>query len=135
MYRKIFQVLSCALLTAALISCSDNADRNENEISYTVRRATQEVKLPGKWDEGQWKDADVIEIANYLGQKPDHFPKSQAKILYDDDNLYVFFKVEDQYVRAVAEQTHGKVWEDSCVEFFFTPGTDISQGYINIEII
>jgi hypothetical protein len=27
----------------------------------------------------------------------------------------------------------GDVWTDSCVEFFFTPGPDLDDGYFNIE--
>ena len=104
-------------------------------MSYKVKRATGAVKLDDNWDDGQWKEADVIEIAKHMGQKPEHFPKSQAKVLYDDDNLYVFFRVEDQYVRAVAEKTHDMVCGDSCVEFFFTPREkELQDEYFNIEV-
>lgn len=53
---------------------------------------------------------------------------------YDDRTISLMFRVEDQYVRAVAKADQGPVWEDSCVEFFFTPGPDVTQGYFNLEI-
>ena len=56
------------------------------------------------------------------------------KIAYDDAALYLIFRVEDQYVRAVTNKYQGSVCSDSCVEFFFTPGADVSQGYFNLEM-
>ena len=69
-----------------------------------------------------------------MGAEPDHKPKTQAKLLYDDQFIYVIFRVEDKFVRAVSQKYHDLVCKDSCVEFFFTPGADISLGYFNIEI-
>ncbi len=100
---------------------------------YKVKRTTDAVDVSSKWNEGPWQKANTLQLSNYMGQRPEHFPKTQAKLLYDDENIYVFFRVEDQYVRAVADETHSRVWEDSCVEFFFTPGPDIKVGYFNLE--
>jgi len=82
----------------------------------------------------QWDNANTLELTYYMGDKPKHFPKVQAKLLYDDKNIYVFFKVEDQYVRAVGKQHQDMVCRDSCAEFFFTPNEDISTGYFNLEM-
>lgn len=56
------------------------------------------------------------------------------KIAYDDTAIYVMFRVVDRYVRAVAAGHQDNVWQDSCVEFFFTPGADLSRGYFNLEM-
>jgi len=69
-----------------------------------------------------------------MGERPKHRPRTQAKALYDDRYVYVIFRVEDRYVRAVAQEYHGPVWKDSCVEFFFRPGDDLSLGYFNLEV-
>lgn len=139
MLRKIFQLSFYSLLAVILVSCSkdDKAgikiDKDNRTMRYTVKRASEAVKPGNEWDAGRWKQANVLETANYMGDKPEHFPKTQAKLLYDADNLYVFFRVEDRYVRAVAEETHGKVWQDSCVEFFFTPDAELEDIYFNLE--
>ena len=67
-----------------------------------------------------------------MGDKPEHFPKTQAKVVYDDQAIYVIFKVEDQYVRAVITKNQGPVCTDSAVEFFFSPDGD--PGYFNLEM-
>ena len=101
---------------------------------YVVRKTTQSVLLASEWDAAEWEKANVLELKNYMGDQPEHFPKTQAKLLYDENNFYVFFRVEDQYIRSIADGTHGNVWQDSCVEFFFTPSEDLSKGYFNLEI-
>jgi hypothetical protein len=53
---------------------------------------------------------------------------------YDAQALYVIFRVQDRWVRAVSEALHDPVCKDSCVEFFFTPCEDLDQGYFNLEM-
>ncbi|HBG26669.1 MAG TPA: hypothetical protein DDX75_06195 [Phycisphaerales bacterium] len=106
---------------------------HDKKMKYKVKKTAGAVKLNGNWDEGQWAKANILEIQNYMGEKPKHFPKTQAKLLYDSNNIYVFFKVEDNYVCSAAQQTHGPVWRDSCVEFFFAPDTNQKDVYFNLE--
>lgn len=101
---------------------------------YRVKRASRAIKPSGQWDGPDWVDVEPIDIKEYMGQEEQFKPKTQAKLLYDDNFVYVIFRVEDKYVRAVAQKNHDPVCNDSCVEFFFTPGTDISKGYFNIEV-
>lgn len=101
---------------------------------YQVARAVKPVELDGNWVGGPWADAEVLDVDQRMGDEPEHKPKTQVKLLYDDKFIYVFFRVEDKYIRAIAQGYQSQVWEDSCVEFFFTPGQDISLGYFNIEI-
>jgi hypothetical protein len=102
--------------------------------NYEVERANGTVELKGRWNGPEWGGVEAIEVKHYMGTEPEHPPKTEAKVLYDDDFVYVIFRVEDRYVRAVAKKYQDSVYQDSCVEFFFTPGEDISAGYFNIEI-
>jgi len=100
---------------------------------YEIHKRTEPIVIDADWDKPQWQRTKPLDIKFFMGDTPKHLPKTKAKLLYDNDNIYVIFQVEDRYVRAVATEYHGSVWEDSCVEFFFTPGLDISDGYFNIE--
>jgi hypothetical protein len=53
---------------------------------------------------------------------------------YNQTHIHVQFHVKDRYVRAVQEYEPEAVCYDSCVEFFFTPGSDVQKGYFNIEM-
>ena len=101
---------------------------------YKVIRTKEPAGFTGDWEGPVWGAVEAIEIKNFMGIEPEHKPRTEAKVLYDDEFIYVIFRVEDNFVRAVAERNYDKVWEDSCVEFFFTPGEDISGGYFNFEM-
>ena len=101
---------------------------------YSVTRLHTPPVIDADWNKSPWPDIKPITLNNFLGpDKPEHRPVTQAKVAYDDDALYVIFRVEDRYVRAVAPQHQACVCSDSCAEFFFIPGTPRDAGYFNIE--
>jgi hypothetical protein len=133
--------MKAILLTSTIIamwgltmSCATIRPRGHEFQEYQVHRLKGTPTLDARWDKPQWRSVKAIEIKNPMGGAPEHFPRVRAKLLYDDVYIYVIFRVEDRYVRAVAKQHQGEVWKDSCVEFFFTPGEDVSLGYLNLEV-
>lgn len=126
---------ACGLL-AALCGCATmgfDSDKGRT-MTYHVKKAPGPMTIDANWDKPEWKNAPVAELTYYMGDKPDHFPRTQARVMYDDQALYVIFRVEDRYVLAVAKQHDDTVCRDSCVEFFFVPGMDIAKGYFNLEM-
>jgi hypothetical protein len=69
-----------------------------------------------------------------MGELPAHFPEVDIRLAYDDKALYLIFRVLDRFVCARKQNYQDPVCEDSCVEFFFTPGEDRSMGYFNLEV-
>ena len=100
---------------------------------YEVLPCKQEVVINANWDKTFWAETKSIILKNFMGERPEHFPLTEMKMRYDQENLYVIFKVSDKYVKAIAKETNGRVWEDSCVEFFFSPGSDTDIGFFNLE--
>ncbi|MBM3295316.1 MAG: diguanylate cyclase [Candidatus Aminicenantes bacterium] len=86
------------------------------------------------WDKEPWLWIAPLAVDKVLGDPPIHRPYAQAKVAYDAEALNVIFRIEDRYIRAVARGYQGRVWEDSCVEFFFTPGAHPGDGYFNLEM-
>lgn len=101
---------------------------------YHVTKISSPLSIDANWEKEIWRKIDPIEIRRYMGEKPSHFPRVQAKLAYDDEAIYVIFQVEDQYVRAVAQKHQDGVYKDSCVEFFFSPENNSSRGYFNLEM-
>lgn len=99
-----------------------------------MKKLAKPPEIDANWEKSPWKDIPSELIQNYMGKKPEHMPKTQVKIAYDDAAVYVIFRVEDRYVRAVAAEYQDPVCRDSCVEFFFTPSPDVSNGYFNLEM-
>jgi hypothetical protein len=89
--------------------------------------------MDADWDRPAWLQVEAATLAHFMGGRPSPLPRTQVKVAYDRDCVYVIFRVDDQYVRAVAQGHQSPVYQDSCVEFFFTPGMDLAQGYFNLE--
>ncbi len=98
---------------------------------YTIRRVTVRPELEGRWHGPAWSWADTLDVAWFHPRSSDHRPRVQARVLYDDEALYVAFRVDDRYVRAVHTEYNGPVCLDSCVECFVRPRPDL--GYFNFE--
>ncbi|MGQ9619771.1 MAG: carbohydrate-binding family 9-like protein [Bacteroidales bacterium] len=104
------------------------------EYVYNVQRLGETMIINCDWEKSEWKNAEIINIDNYLGKIPGFQPLTKARLIYDDENLYVIFKVEDCFVRCITTEINGPVWQDSCVELFLSPDVDYPERYFNIEI-
>jgi hypothetical protein len=101
---------------------------------YNVFKVDGSIKIDSNWFKPQWENIRPVDITNYMGTVPGFRPAVQAKMMYNDENLYVVFRVKDRYIRCIAKDHNGPVWEDSCVEFFFSPDTNLPERYFNLEI-
>ena len=101
---------------------------------YEIVRAQEPVVIDGNWDKSVWEAANTFSLQYFLGDIPAFKPLVRAKLMYDEKNLYVIFKIFDRFVRCKEEKINGAVWEDSCVEFFFAPDNDFAMRYFNLEI-
>ena len=107
---------------------------NQYEYEYVVSRFREPARIDADWDKSSWMHVPALRLNHAMGEYPAHFPFTQLKMTYDNQSLVFIFRVEDQFVRAVAKHHQDAVYKDSCVEFFFTPGADSSHGYFNLEI-
>ena len=117
---------------AAQFNPIDRSDRILR--TYRVFKTPHPIPVNGDVEKPVWQQTAALEIACAQPKTGSHCPRTHVKVRYDDDFVYVLFQTADQFVRAVAMDTHGEVWKDSCVEFFFTPQCDLSKGYFNLEI-
>lgn len=58
-------------------------------------------------------------------------PEVSFDIFHTGDALHLLYRVREDAVRAVCVADRERVWEDSCVEFFFAPRED--GLYYNLE--
>jgi len=92
------------------------------------------MSIDGDWHKQQWKNTSHISITNFIGSIPGFRPVTQVKILYDDNSLYVIFRVDDCYVSCREQVWNGPVSNDACVEFFFSPDSQRPEWYFNLEV-
>jgi hypothetical protein len=102
--------------------------------TYRVQRMKDNPTIDADWNKAAWTGVMPVTLEYYMGEEPAHQPKVHAKAAYDDQFLYLIWKVEDKYVLAKRTEHQQDVCRDSCVEFFFTPGGDPNErGYFNLE--
>lgn len=106
----------------------------KNTSEYKVARLNKSLIVNGIWNKMEWQNIEAIELTNFMGEIPEFRPVVKAKMMYDANNLYVIFKVKDRYVRCITDEINGPVWEDSCVEFFFSSDSNSFERYFNLEI-
>lgn len=102
-------------------------------MQYTIQRTAQLPPPDADWDRPHWTQAETLQVTHYAWEDSGHHPPTAARLLYDDRHLAVIFRVEDQYVRAVAQKFQDSVCSDSCVEFFIAPLPG-SDAYFNFEV-
>ena len=101
---------------------------------YKVSKLKGSIKIDANWDKAEWKNVGIVKVDKYMGTIPKFKPTVEAKMMYDEHNVYVIFRVKDRYVRSVVQEYNGNVSGDSCVEFFFAPDSSLPQHYFNLEI-
>jgi hypothetical protein len=131
-FNILVNVLTVVLLTSGCSSL--NHKDNKNMQVYSVTRLDRQMEINGDWDKPFWKEIKVIEISDRMGEKPAFTPVVRAKMMYDAVNLYLIFHVTDKNVHCLVTDINGPVYEESAVEFFFSPDPDKPDRYFNLEI-
>lgn len=90
--------------------------------------------IDAAWGKLPWTRITPARLSYWNGHQTSHRPRTEVKLAYDAEAVYVIFRVEDRYVRALAAPGDTQVYNDSCVEFFFAPGPDVAAGYFNLEV-
>lgn len=140
MRTRLLQTLALTVFIPVLASCDiiqqgtpKPGDKPKAVGPYKVHKLTEQMAIDGNWDKPQWKKVQPVTLTNWMGEKPKFFPVTQAKVLYDDQNVYVIFRAEDNYIKAVETKDNGRPYLDTCAEFFFTPDVNVAKGYFNFE--
>ena len=71
---------------------------------YKVSRLKKPLKIDANWNKPQWKKIESIKIDKYMGKIPAFKPEVEAKMMYDNNNVYVIFRVKDRFVRSVVQE-------------------------------
>lgn len=102
--------------------------------NYNIRKLKYPIQPDARWEKSPWNQIPAVKLTHFMGDVPAHFPEVDIRLAYDDKMLYLIFRVHDRFVCARKRNYQDRVCEDSCVEFFFTPGEDRSLGYFNLEV-
>ena len=88
---------------------------------YAVHRARTPVVIDGKLDDSAWKSAGAIEFRFPWDQQTGAKQKTTARLLWDDEYLYLGYDCEDNDIVAVYTQADDPTYKDDAVELFLNP--------------
>jgi len=71
-----------------------------------------------------------LEMVNW--EEFPYHPEVTVQIAYNEDELFLQYQVKEQSVKAEITKSNGRVWTDSCVEFFLSP--EGNDEYYNLEM-
>ena len=130
-------LLSCLIvLGSACGALSQRAQEPPAAVpEYVILRAAGPIAVDGDPGDAPWRDAGPIAFAfpwNDVAQEP---PQSTvARMLYDDDALYLLYECVDPYLDAEVTEHDGPVYEEDAVEVFATPNPGDVSAYFGYEM-
>ena len=100
---------------------------------YEVSRTATPVKVDGKLDDAVWsRVAPLGDFRQNLDGKPG-VVKTEAKMLYDDNFLYVSFRCPDKNIWATMKVRDQHLWLEEVVEVFVQADPH-KRNYIELEV-
>ncbi|MBD3225359.1 MAG: hypothetical protein GF313_11550 [Caldithrix sp.] len=131
-----FIVIFCIVMYAATgwAGSPDSTDRSAPNIkpSLTARRTDTPIQIDARFNEAAWQKAAVA--TNFTEFRPgDGVPppvKTEVRVVYDTDNLYLAFTAYDdpQRIRA-SMRDRDRIWDDDNVGFILDTYGDGARAY------
>lgn len=88
---------------------------------YEVKRAPSRINVDGKLDDKAWETAPAIEFIFPWESQTGAKQKTTAKLLWDDNYLYIGYQCEDADIVAMRTDRDDPTYLDDAVEFFVNP--------------
>jgi hypothetical protein len=129
MHHCLTRLIAVVLAQALLGSL--NADE---VLTYRIQRATTPIRVDGKRDEAVWKNAPSVGEFQFPWWQEGRKEQTEAKLLWNDQFLYVSFYCEDAHVSGEQSERDSPVYQDDCVEVFTAPDPKQPNNYFNIEM-
>jgi hypothetical protein len=102
---------------------------------YTCYRALSPIRIDGRLDDSAWRDAPwtdrFVDIEG--AKKPRPRFHTRAKMLWDDNYLYIGAELEEPHVWATLTEHDSVIFHDNDFEVFLNPSGD-GRNYFEFEI-
>jgi len=104
-------------------------------LHYLCRRAGSPIRIDGRLDDPAWANAPWTEaFVDIQGTKlPAPRFRTRAKMLWDDDYLYVAADIQEPDLRATLTEHDSVIFHDNDFEVFLNPSGD-GRNYFEFEI-
>jgi len=101
---------------------------------YDIYRVPSRIVINARLDEPAWQQAPPVGDFHFNRWKEGEKEQTIARLLWDDEHLYVAWLCRDRHISAFVTERHGPVSNDDCVEIFLSPNPDKLTNYYTFEI-
>ncbi len=122
------QLLPLCLVFAAALPAQAPVPR------YQVKRAAGRIVIDGKLDDKAWQAAAPIELVFPWDSQTGAKQKTTARLLWDDNYLYVAYDCEDTDIVALRLERDDPTYLDDAVEIFINPRPSQTGVYFGLEM-
>ena len=120
-------LVACVLLSACSARAADKPE-------YAIRRTASPIVVDGKFDEPAWFAAPSVGPFEFAWHASGEKEQTVAKMLWDDEYLYVAYVCQDAHIWAEHTKRDSSVWLDDAVEVFTAPNPERPNEYYNVEM-
>lgn len=106
--------------------------KEATEPAYSCPSVTDRITVDGNLDEPAWKMAESLSF-KLPASGDSAISKTEGRILWDENYLYVGFKAYDQDIGGSFTRRDSPTYKEDVLETFLMPGS-ASKEYFNIEI-
>lgn len=100
---------------------------------YVVTKVAKPIKLDGKMDEAAWKSAPSTGLFSDTMTGAPGAVVSEAKLLWDNQNLYIGIDSQDTDVWTSLTERDAKLWTQEAVELMIDADGD-GKSYIELQV-
>jgi|TARA_B110000438_G_scaffold269127_1_gene285255 hypothetical protein len=130
-----FLLLLLVVVVYFWISMTDNADSLESGLNeYQIQFIGSDMTIDGRLDEAAWEAAVDVGAFEFPWWEAGEKEQTRARLLWDDEYLYVSFVCDDAYISGVHTERDSPVYDDDCVEVFTSPNPAQLKKYFNVEM-
>jgi len=101
---------------------------------YVVHQTTEKIMIDGELTEKAWETCPSLSFVFPWPDQPGKKQKTEVKMLWDKENLYVAYICEDEDITAKYTNRDDPTYADDCVEIFINPNPSLSNCYYGLEM-
>lgn len=133
--QKTLTIFLFMFLYVSVFSQTENRLVIGEQPVFNVKRANETIQIDGKMNENIWSITEARNLDYFYNiEKEDDKQQMVFRMLWDDQNLYVFFEAEDKYITARETQRDGQPYFDDCAEIFLITVPDSLDTHIGYEL-
>lgn len=135
LYKAVFLILVTTVFSFNLKAQADKKLSLGDLPVFKTSKTAQKIKIDGKLNENDWQKTEARSFDYFYNVvKPDDQQKSTFRMLWDDENIYVFFECQDKYITAREKVRDGQPYFDDCAELFLIPVADSLKVHFGFEL-